>query len=763
MERIDLSSEYSPIELALHSCRYLPAKELVAGKKVLDIACGEGIGVGLLLEWGAAEVVGVDLSSSAVANAKRVFEGQSNARFVAEDAMEFLAKHGEEFDVIISVETVEHLPDPEAFLERLAQKRRADATVIISCPNDYFYYGRGKSLNPFHVTQFSFYDFRTAAERHLGEAEWYLGAPLNGFAAVSANSTNQSAANFAASLKSFAPSIAGTVPAPVLTKDKLKPSTSLFYLGIWTQNELSSTYQVSFPATSHYRLPGITNVSDDIGIGRTHRVAFIIDQHEWAFDNIVKNMQPYLEGRYNISFYYISDYDDKAKLLNDVFVENNYDNVHFMWREFLFFALSNARIMLDLLKMSKLSASDLADRMAAPVLTTSVYDHLFLREEDVEERQEQFALVDGYATSSAHLQKAYNSFYERKPVVEISDGVNWELFEPARAAQSVREVSGDQVVQIGWVGNSAWGKDNASMVEDAKGLHSILVPAIERLALEGYPVTLALADRNIRKRDRAEMVTYYGEIDILVCSSAAEGTPNPILEAMASGVPFVSTDVGIVREAAGPLQEKFILKQRNVLSMYHALKQMLDKPETRAEIAAENLSRIVDWKWETKTPRWLRLFATAEHNHAVAGRKLRQAVFHSRLTQWEHRQTISELRKEMASKTKAGEIRTSKLQEANQTLRSAHAVSKDKLKATEARSAKLQETNQTLRKGQEASKRQISKLQERLEIVQKNLDAEKSRSNSIEEQLNRSQSVPPSTTRSRLLSVFGRRTNKGKE
>ena len=704
MERIDLSAQYAPIELALHSCRYLPAKDMVAGKKVLDIACGEGVGAALLLEWGAAEVVGVDLSQAAITQAENTFGDNPRARFVCADAFEFLTEHGQEFDIIISVETIEHLPDPEAFLKKLAEQRRADATVIISCPNDYFYYGRGTSLNPYHMTQFSFYDFRSMAERHLGEAAWYLGAPNSGFSAVALDAAKPSAKDYTAALKKVKPSVSAMVPASILERDKLKPSTALFYQGVWSSEPLSVMYQCAFPATSHFRLPRIINVSDDISIGRTHRVAFVIDQHEWAFDNIVKNMEPYLAGRYQFSFFYISDYANKADLLHDVFVANSYDNVHFMWREFLFFALSHERIMMDLLEKSGLDIPQLAAKIAAPALTTSVYDHLFLREEDVEERQDSFALVDAYATSSLHLHKAYNASYHKKPHIEISDGVNLDVFAPARAAQSQREVLGDQVIQIGWVGNSTWGTGNDSMVEDAKGLHSILVPAIERLALEGYPVTLALADRNIRKRDRAEMVTYYGEIDILVCSSAAEGTPNPILEAMASGIPFVSTDVGIVREAAGPLQSEFIIKQRNVVNMYRLLKKLLDEPETRTAIAAENVSSIENWNWGAKTPRWLRLFAAGEAAHEQHGRKLREVTFTARLLQWQQKSVEIDLKKQIAKMRQKSQEEVARLSASNTKLKTAQETAKEQLRKTtdrvavkDANGQKLKEAHDDLR------------------------------------------------------------------
>ncbi len=43
-----------------------------------------------------------------------------------------------------------------------------------------------------------------------------------------------------------------------------------------------------------------------------------------------------------------------------------------------------------------------------------------------------------------------------------------------------------------------------------------------------------------------EMPNYYHSIDVIVCLSDAEGTPNPILEASACGRTWISTNVGIV-------------------------------------------------------------------------------------------------------------------------------------------------------------------------------------------------------------------------
>ena len=64
MERlkVGVGDPYDPIEASLHVGRYALALPFAAGRRVLDVACGEGYGSWLLTDGGAAEVVGVDIS-----------------------------------------------------------------------------------------------------------------------------------------------------------------------------------------------------------------------------------------------------------------------------------------------------------------------------------------------------------------------------------------------------------------------------------------------------------------------------------------------------------------------------------------------------------------------------------------------------------------------------------------------------------------------------------------------------------------------------
>ena len=82
----------------------------------------------------------------------------------------------------------------------------------------------------------------------------------------------------------------------------------------------------------------------------------------------------------------------------------------------------------------------------------------------------------------------------------------------------------------------------------------------------------------------------YADVDLVVLTSINEGTPLALLEAMASGKAFVSTDVGGVRDLmAGPsikqdgfeVFENGILAPRDAKVLARAVAYLMDNPETR--------------------------------------------------------------------------------------------------------------------------------------------------------------------------------------
>lgn len=182
MEQLDFSSEtkYSAIEAAIHLNRYGLAKPFCKGAHVLDAACGEGYGSYLMKQWGAYSVDGIDIDQESVAQARELFKDERLT--YTQGTVERLPYEDNVFDLIVSLETMEHVDDAEAFLMEIKRVLKPGGTVILSCPNDNYYYERDNTKNPFHKRTYTFFEFQELAEKYLGSyVDYYLAFALDGF------------------------------------------------------------------------------------------------------------------------------------------------------------------------------------------------------------------------------------------------------------------------------------------------------------------------------------------------------------------------------------------------------------------------------------------------------------------------------------------------------------------------------------------------------------------------------------------------------
>jgi SAM-dependent methyltransferase len=142
-----------------HILRYRFAAQFAAGKRVLDIACGEGYGSAGLVAAGAASVIGVDVSPEACEHARTCYK--IDARVGTAEAIPI---PDTSVDVVVSFETIEHLQQPVIFIKECHRVLAPGGALIISTPNLTVYKQRTPN-NPFHQHEMTLEEFETS----LGE------------------------------------------------------------------------------------------------------------------------------------------------------------------------------------------------------------------------------------------------------------------------------------------------------------------------------------------------------------------------------------------------------------------------------------------------------------------------------------------------------------------------------------------------------------------------------------------------------------------
>jgi 2-polyprenyl-6-hydroxyphenyl methylase/3-demethylubiquinone-9 3-methyltransferase len=106
----------------------------MAGLTVLDIGCGGGLTAEPLARMGAS-VTAIDPAEESIEAARRHAEPQGLAIRYRTGRAEDLLAEGASFDIAVCLEVLEHVPDPQAFLNTCASLVRPGSLMILSTLN----------------------------------------------------------------------------------------------------------------------------------------------------------------------------------------------------------------------------------------------------------------------------------------------------------------------------------------------------------------------------------------------------------------------------------------------------------------------------------------------------------------------------------------------------------------------------------------------------------------------------------------------------
>ncbi len=146
-------------------------------KVVLDAGCGAGQGAAYLAQNGALYVVGIDISPEAIAYARALFP-MDNLSFVVMDALR-LGFSDCTFDVVTSIEVIEHLPKPEQYISEIRRVLKDQGVLVLSTPNKLISSPRPGTMWPYHVKEFYPDELYNMLARYFSHVEmWGMWIPV---------------------------------------------------------------------------------------------------------------------------------------------------------------------------------------------------------------------------------------------------------------------------------------------------------------------------------------------------------------------------------------------------------------------------------------------------------------------------------------------------------------------------------------------------------------------------------------------------------
>jgi len=204
-----------------------------------------------------------------------------------------------------------------------------------------------------------------------------------------------------------------------------------------------------------------------------------------------------------------------------------------------------------------------------------------------------------------------------KKIVVIPLGVDLSLFKPVsfKEKQKIKKQLGippDKIV-IGSFQKDGVGWEEGLKPKLIKG-PDIFVKVVEKLAKE-YPIFVLLVGpargyikRELEKRNISyksisylenleKIALYYQVLDLYLITSRIEGGPKQILEAWASGIPVVSTKVGMIPDIAKDREDILLAEIENVTQLAENCQKIIEDQQLKERINKNGLEKVKDYSW----------------------------------------------------------------------------------------------------------------------------------------------------------------------
>jgi L-malate glycosyltransferase len=107
---------------------------------------------------------------------------------------------------------------------------------------------------------------------------------------------------------------------------------------------------------------------------------------------------------------------------------------------------------------------------------------------------------------------------------------------------------------------------------------------------------------------REKTFSYYQRADVFALPSLNEGMSNAMLEALATGLPIVSTDTGGAKELVGEGVNGYIVKMRNSQDIADRLERLIIDSNLRKKMGEESRKKAENFSWKKVAEKYFELY-----------------------------------------------------------------------------------------------------------------------------------------------------------
>lgn len=278
------------------------------------------------------------------------------------------------------------------------------------------------------------------------------------------------------------------------------------------------------------------------------QVLLSVSTHGWAFENIATQVARHLGGRFDFKIEIASEHDPGSVDLLVVFYWDDIDRI------------------LAKVKPKRLLAC--------------IYDHVSWTGGRKAVALRQLGRANAVICGNTQIAAELKAAGLKRPTFVCPDGVDLGLFRPLPLPEKFT---------VGWCGNAL------ARGDDFKGIGLIRKAA----AQAGVPLVIQEYKERVPQTEMPER--FYQRISAYVCASVSEGTPNPVLEALACSRPVITTRVGVTGDLVSH-GVNGLFAERDISALAAAIQEVSG---WRIE-ARQNACRkaVEEWGWDRAAKRW---------------------------------------------------------------------------------------------------------------------------------------------------------------